>query len=458
MPSLIRFSSTALTLPVVGLTQARGNTGTWKVYAGTKTKLYSWTLAGWVDRSGGQTFTVPAEELWSFAQFGNKIYAQNINDPLQAADVDSGTNFTGVTGSPPLAHKVTQLGDFLFLTGYPNNRRRLIWCSINDPTGWVPGVNLCDEQEFPDGGPIQGMAGSEIGYVVQDRAIRTAQFLPGDTTFIFSFTRVLVDKGSVSEFGFASVGNVLYFLAEDGFYQVAGNQVNPIGQDAVNEWFLANSDVTRRNLVQCIVSNRPYVMWAYHSSSAAPTYDKVIIYNWANQHWSRGSIRASVWGTLGSVDLDLDTDGPETGDQYLDSPPAPLPPNEPKPLDSFAYMGGRPKVCAIDDQGFLCELNGPNLPATMETAEAHLVPGSRAYCWQAYPVIDAPSCMVAAGTRERLQDPVVWQQPIALEITGSATMLTSARLHRFRLLTSAGDIWTHGQAVIADAQADGTVA
>ena len=40
-------------------------------------------------------------------------------------------------------------------------------------------------QEFPDGGPVQGVAGGEIGYVVQDRAIRTMQFLPGDTNTHF---------------------------------------------------------------------------------------------------------------------------------------------------------------------------------------------------------------------------------------------------------------------------------
>ena len=48
--------------------------------------------------------------------------------------------------------------------------------------------------------------------MVQDRAIRTMQFLPGDTTFIFNFSRVLHDRGCVSKYGFAPIGNVLYFV------------------------------------------------------------------------------------------------------------------------------------------------------------------------------------------------------------------------------------------------------
>ena len=45
------------------------------------------------------------------------------------------------------------------------NKRMIIWSAINDITGWTVGTQLCDMQEFPDGGPVQGMAGGEIGYV-----------------------------------------------------------------------------------------------------------------------------------------------------------------------------------------------------------------------------------------------------------------------------------------------------
>jgi len=53
---------------------------------------------------------------------------------------------------------------------------------------------------------------------------------------------------------------------------------------------------------------------------------------------------------------------------------------------------------------------------------------------------------------------VVWQVPQLIEITGSAAIYSSARLHRFRVEVPAGAIWTHGQGVMADVQQDGTVA
>ena len=306
---------------------------------------------------------------------------------------------------------------------------------------------------FPDNGPVQGVAGSEIGYVVQDRGIRTIQFLPGDTTFIFNFSRVLGDRGCISKYGFTSVGNNLYFVSEDGFYSITGQQVTPIGQDKINEWFLANSDVDRRDVIHALASvNKPYIVWVYHSFSGSPMYDRQIIFNWSNARFSRASISARVWGLLASLSLDLDTDGAELGDALLDSTA--------RSLDSFAYVGGRPLIGAIDPDGFVATLQGPNLQATMETAEVHLAPGSRAFVSDVYPLDDSVGGLgtITSGTRERLQDAIAWNTPALIEITGSAAAYSSARLHRFRRMIPPAQVWTHAQGVLVEAQQDGTVA
>ena len=301
------------------------------------------------------------------------------------------------------------------LSGLALSNRRVHWSGITDITQWTIGTNLCDIQEFPEGGPVQGVAGAEIGYVVQDRTIRSVQFLPGDTTLIFSFSRVLQDRGSISKYGFTSIGNVLYFVSEDGFYSVAGQHVKAIGQDKVNDWWLDNSDPGRRNVIQCIAGvNKPRIVWVMHSSSGSQMYDRQLIFDWSISRWTKSNVMARVWALLASTGLDLDTTGSEVGDINLDSTAA--------SLDSFGYIGGRPLIGAIDQNGLLCSLTGPNLPATMETAEVHLAKDSRTFVNDAYPFDDVSSVdtgQIAAGTRERLQDPVVWETPVTIEITGS---------------------------------------
>lgn len=445
-----------LTEPVVGLFSARTTAGAWQIYAGTTTKLWRWNLAGWVDvsRTTGGAYHVSGGELWSFCQFGRFVIAVNINDPPQVLDADAGTSavFAALGGSPPTAHNVRTIGDFVILGGLASNSRKIQWSSINDVTGWTIGLNLSDEQEFPDGGPVMGLAGDKIGYVCQDRAVRVMQFLPGDTTIIFSFSKVVFDRGSISEFGFTSIGDTLYMLCEDGFYALSGPQLIPIGHEKVNDWFLANSDVGRRNLVQAVTVIKPYIIWAYHASSGSPAryYDREILFNWSNQRWSRAAINAQMWSTVATTGLDLDTTGPEPGDDLLDSTA--------RGLDSFAYIGGRPLVAAIDPNGFLSTLAGPNLQATLESGEHHMVPGGRAMVGDVYPLADGADGVIYDGARERLQDTVTWSQAFPLEITGSAAVYVSARLHRFRHIIPAGASWTHAQGVLADTHQDGTVA
>ena len=461
VPSLAPFSDAVVPPPpsnerVVGLCSARTTTGEWAVYAGTPTKLYRWTLlAGWTEKGSG--YHVPEGELWSFTMFGKYLVAVQIGDPPQQANVDADGSFTVMTGAPQ-AHNVRTIGDFIVLGGLLSNRRKIMWSAINpDLTGgsgnFTPGIGLCDEQEFPDGGPVIGIAGDKIGYVVSDRAIRLMQFLPGDTTFIFSFSKVVYDRGSISEFGYTSIGDTLYVLCEDGFYAVSGAQLIPIGHEKVNDWFLANSDVGRRNVVQCVSAVKPYIFWAYHATSGSPAayYDRVILFNWSNQRWAKMAVNAQMWGgAIATVNLDLDTTGTEPGDALLDSTA--------RSLDSFAYMGGRPRVAAVDPDGNLVDLTGPNLQATLESGEAHLVPGSRALAGDVYPLADGADGVIYDGYRERLQDDVQWTQAFPIEITGSAAVYNSARLHRFRHIIPRGSKWTHAQGVVVDAQQDGTVA
>jgi len=458
-PSLLPIGTAPLP-DACGLYSARSSSGEWKIYGGTPTKLYTWSLNAWVDisRTTGGAYNVSPGDLWMWEQSGQKLVAVQQNDNPQVIDIDTGTHFADLAGSPPKATNVKQIGDFLVLSGLPSNKRIIHWSAVNDITGWIIGTNLSDMQEFPDGGPVQGVAGGEMGYVLQDRAVRTMQFLPGDTTYIFNFSRILDDRGCISKYGYDSVGSVLYFVSEDGFYSITGQQVTPIGVDKVNDWWLANTDVTRRNFIHCIAGvNKPRIVWVMHNSSASHTYDREMIFDWSNSRWTKAAVAALVFGSIASLNLDLDTDGAEVNDVHLDTPPLPAAMS----LDSFAYVGGRPLIGAIDPDGLLSSLQGPNMPATMETAEVHLNPGMRSFVSDAYPLDDArddATGTVAAGTRERLQDGVVWEPPVMLEITGSAALYSSSRLHRFRRFIPRATVWTHAQGVVIEAQQDGTVA
>lgn len=451
-PGLAQLTSTPLPGKACGLSFARTNVGVFRIYAGNQTDLFRWSGTGWTNltRTSGGGYHVADGDLWRFRQNGTHLLATNINDVVQDCDIEAGTNFVNLAGSPPQATNIAQIGPFVVLGGELANRRKIQWSAIENRNGWTIGLNLSDEQEMPDGGQVQGVDGGEIGYIVQDQAIRTLQWLPGDTQTIFSISRVVHDRGCVSKYGFTCVGDVLYWAAWDGFYAVSGAQLFAIGDNKVNDWFVRNSDPARRNLVLAFNFNDAHrVGWAFHGSATSEVYDKLLIYDWVLQRWTLATISAQIWAAAASQDLDLDTTGTEPGDALLDSTAL--------SLDSFAYMGGQPMIGAIDPNGFLCALNGNNLLATIETGEMHFSPGQRTYISDAYPLVDAgpADIMVSVGTRERLQDTVQWGVPVPLEITGSASLLSSSRLHKFRVSVAANAIWNHAQKVQTEIQPDG---
>ena len=49
----------------------------------------------------------------------------------------------------------------------------------------------------------------------------------------------------------------------------------------------------------------------------------------------------------------------------------------------------------------------------------------------------------------------VWGDPQAVTVVGSAPVFSSARLHKFRLVTHPGAVWTHAQGVLVNVQPDG---
>jgi hypothetical protein len=85
------------------------------------------------------------------------------------------------------------------------------------------------------------------------------------------------------------------------------------------------------------------------------------------------------------------------------------------------------------------------------------VPGRRAFVSEAYPLDDTGQGTIAASTRERLADTAIWLPGQGIEVTGSAEIFTSSRLHRFRRTIPRGATWTHAQGLLVDVQPDGDV-
>lgn len=447
MPSLTPYASAALPSPARGLVTVRTITGQWVIYAGTATRLYRFANSTWLDvsRASGGPYTLADGEFWSFQQFGSKLIAVNAAVPPQVIDIDTGANFAALAGSPPTARLSAVIGDFLVLGGLGTSPNRVQWSELNDITQWTPNAGtygLADFNDMPDGGRVTGIAGGEIGYVLQEYAIRRMRFIPGGFP-AFEFICVVDSKGCMGPYGYVSVAGTVYFVAEDGFYSYSGAGLNPIGAWRVNAWFLENADTARISSVYAVADPfRSRVLWFYYSTANVSAFDSVIIYDWALDKWSYGQHNAQIWGSVATPAKTLDsfTEKLDDIDQLL---------------DSRMWEGGRPTLAAIDTAGRLAFAEGPPMAAQLETQEAEPVTGRRVFISGVRIATDAETATVRVGVRERLTDPVVYGGASSMEITGMSPTLASGRYAKAEISIPAGTRWTELIGMDFDVQQDG---
>jgi hypothetical protein len=142
---------------------ARKSDGSGAIFAGDATKLYRLSGATFSDvsRLAGGAYATPADGGWDFVQFGAYIYAFNGIDAPQQFNIDSDTKFSPMSGSPPTAIYAAVVGDFVMTGQQGGVRNRIQWGPINQNGNWSPSqVTQANSQDLPDGGWVQGLAGS----------------------------------------------------------------------------------------------------------------------------------------------------------------------------------------------------------------------------------------------------------------------------------------------------------
>jgi hypothetical protein len=375
IPDLTAYSSNALGEKCLGVISVKTSSGAWVVFVGTATKLYRDVDGVLTDytRVAGGAYSATDSDKWSFANFGQYVIAVNPNDDAQVIDVDAGaTNFSALGGSPPRARYVFAIKDFLCLAGLTSDPRAVRNSDINAPTTWTVGTGLCDEQTLPSGGRITGAVGGEFGYILSERAIRRMTFQPGLAP-AFSIEVIDEHKGCASAYGAVAVGASVFFPSDNGFYQVVGNQVIPIGANYVNEWFDTNSDGARVFEVQGFLHpHDPIVGWAFYNSDTDTNYTRLLFYNWAPEVTSRWSYAitevqfVTSHATSGTTLEGLDVHMPSGIDAATVS------------FDSRIWEGGRPAFLAFNPSGYLSFFDaGTSLTALIQTNTLTLNPGAR---------------------------------------------------------------------------------
>ena len=214
----------------------------------------------------------------------------------------------------------------------------------------------------------------------------------------------------------------IFFYADDGFFQINGDQILPIGSEKVNRFF--DSDLNKAFSDRIAAAVDPFntlAIWLYPSKNnpgnTTGICDRLLIYNYVTQKWSIANVQASQifeqFVTINTVELmDLISENLDDINISLDTP---------------YWTQGQLYLGAINEDFKAAIFSGKNLEAELETKETELFPGTRANITSVRPIVDATSNVIVK-TRDKLADTVTSSNSSTINSTGIAPKKTIRKI------------------------------
>ena len=449
-PSLVNYSSNTTSTDSKGAGSFRDNSNNVFNFVATRTNLYQLTSGAFTSRKA--SLTGAADDFWTFTQFGEYVIASNGVDAVQYYLMGTSTNFANLTaiqtaGTCPVFRVSGVVRDFLVAGNIVGATNRIQWSGINDITVWSG--KQSDSQDLPgSGGQVVAITSGEVGYVFRQNQIIRMDYVGGNTVFRLSV--ISPNRGAMYGRTVCQDNRQIFFYADDGFYQINGDQVLPIGVEKVNRFF--DLDLNKAFADRICAAVDPFnqlAMWLYPSASNVANTtgicNRIIIYNYATKKWSLAEANASTIFSqfIGAYTVELMDIISENLDNINAS------------LDTDFWSGGQMLLGAIDSDYKAAIFSGTSNECEIETAELELFPGLRSNITGIRPIVDA-AATVTLKTRERLADDETESSSASMVASGMNPIRKSGRYVRANVKVPSGTIFTHAQGIDLIASKAGT--
>ena len=441
--SLVAYSSNTISSNARGAGSFRDNTNTVYNFVATNTNIYQLDSGTFTSRKG--SLTGGNTDFWTFTQFGNYIIASNGIDAPQYYLMGTSTNFANLSaiatdGTPPLFRVSGVIRDFLVVGNISGATNRIQWSGINDISTWTEGSKSADYQDLPgSGGKVVAITSGEVGYVFRQNQIIRMDYVGGATVFRLSV--ISPNRGAVYGKTVCQDNRRVFFYADDGFFQIDGDNVIAIGAEKVNRFFENNlNKAFSDRIVAAVDPFNQLALWLYPSANntnnTTGICDRILIYNYATQKWSIAEANASQIFSqfVGAYTVELmDIISQNLEDINI-------------ALDTDFWSGGQLYLGAINSDYKAAIFSGNQLEAEIETSELEIFPGNRANITGIRPIVDAEAT-VTIKTRERLADNEVESSSSTMTSSGLNPVRKSGRYVRANIKIASGTEWNHAQGV-----------
>lgn len=433
VPDLVALSQ-PLPGPCLGAWSVRKQDGTYRLIAATETNIYE--LDGsdysWVDISGPSApYAVPFGDRWSMTKFGQWLIVCNLGGPIQYLDIESGTAFADLPGSPPWARYISTVGEYValgYIAGKPN---RFMLSGIGNASFWTLGQRGCDLQDFADGEEIVNIQGGERGAIVSHRTAFTEVALTAGGDYSFTTRVINPSRGVFAPLSVVPIGpNQFVYFAQDGFCRNVDGQA--IGAERVDLWFYEQSDSTYRKEIRGFADPFRKIAWFQSQDTTGTKF--LVGYRWDLDRWCYADNNVTEMCVMATPGITWDN----ANTLFADWDSANV------PWDSALLTGGAMRFAAFTTDNRLGFFTGLPRAATLTTADVELNPGVRSFLQEVQVVTDCPDFTLKAITSDKhggTRTEGLAVSPYAS--TGICHFRSTGRLHAFKMEIAAGVDWNH---------------
>jgi len=395
------------------------------------------------DFTGGTPLTGESTDFGTFTQFGEYVIFSNGVDAAQYYLMGTSTGFANLStivtaGTAPIFKVSGVVRDFLVTGNISGSTNRIQWSGINDISAWTG--KQSDLQDLPgSGGQVVAITSGEVGYVFRQNQIIRMDYVGG--TVVFRLSVISPNRGAIYGRTVCQDNRQIFFYADDGFYQINGDQVLPIGVEKVNRFF--DTDLNKAFSDRICAAVDPFnqlAMWLYPSvnniTNTTGICDRIIIYNYATKKWSLGKVDASTIFSqfVGAYTVEL-MDIISTNLENINAS-----------LDTDFWSGGQMLLGAIDSDYKAAIFAGTANECEVETAELEPFPGMRSNITGVRPIVDATATLTVKA-RERLADTESETSSVSMRDSGINPVRKSGRYIRANVKIASGTEFNHAQGI-----------
>jgi len=267
---------------------------------------------------------------------------------------------------------------------------------------------------------------------------------------VFRLSVISPNRGAVYGRTVCQDNRQIFFYADDGFYQLSGDSIIPIGAEKINRFFDLNLNKGFSDRICAAVDPfNQLAMWLYPSvnntTNTTGICDRILIYNYVTKKWSLAEVSASTIFSqfVGAYTVEL-MDIISTNLEKINVA-----------LDTDFWSGGQMLLGAVDSDYKAAIFAGSDNESEMETDEIEPNPGLRSNILGIRPIVNAAST-VTVKTRERLQDTATESSSTSTVTSGVNPIRKSGRYIRANVKVASGTTFDHAQGIELLASRAGT--